>query len=100
MNKYCIIKLISNILRHAHPDGEGNVYINMFENDLREITLIVKDEGIGLSPGLVPSEADTTGLSLVYMLEEGQLEGTVDFNVDKGTIVTIKSKRIEDKKRF
>ncbi len=93
-------ELISNILRHAYPDGEGNVYIDMFENDLREITLIVKDEGIGLPPGLVPSEADTTGLSLVYMLGEGQLEGTVDFNVDNGTMVTIKFKRIEDKKRF
>ncbi len=93
-------ELLSNILRHAYPTGEGNVYIDMFENNLREITLIVKDEGIGLPPELVPSEADTTGLSLVYMLGEGQLEGTVDFNVDNGTMVTIKFKRIEDKKRF
>ncbi len=93
-------ELISNSMRHAYPDGAGIVYVSLNIDESEELTLIVKDNGIGMPESLVPEKSDTTGFNLVYMLATGQLDGTVDINRNNGTTVTIKFKRIEDQKRY
>ncbi len=93
-------ELLSNCIRHAYPDGRGAIYVNLSEDESNEITLMVKDNGVGVPESIVPAATDTTGLNLVYMLAEGQLGGTVKVYKDNGTTVEIKFKRITDKKRF
>jgi len=65
-----------------------------------EITLKVRDEGVGMPESIVPADTNTSGFNLVYMLASGQLSGTVDFIENKGTTVEIKFRRLEDTKRF
>ncbi len=93
-------ELLSNCIRHAYPDGKGSVYVSLSEDESNEITLMVKDNGVGIPESIVPKNSDTTGFSLVYMLAAGQLSGTVDITRDNGTTVRIKFKRINDRKRF
>ena len=93
-------ELLSNTIRHAYPQGKGLVFVSLSINKTEEIILTVKDNGIGLPRSLDPENSNTTGLSLVNLLGKGQLDGTVNFNGEKGTTVTVKFKRIEDKKRF
>ena len=93
-------ELISNSMRHAYPEGKGLISVFLTIDESEELTLVVKDDGVGIPENVDPENSDTTGFSLVYMLATGQLDGTVEINRDNGTTVTIKFKRIEDKKRF
>ena len=95
-----VSELMANCIRHAYPGGKGAVNVNMSIDESDEITLIVKDNGVGIPEYIVPEESETTGFNLVYMLATSQLGGTVEITRDSGTTVAIKFKRIEDKKRF
>ncbi|MCK5197600.1 MAG: PAS domain S-box protein, partial [Spirochaetales bacterium] len=95
-----VSELLSNSMRHAYPDGKGPIYVSLSENESDEITLLVKDNGVGIPESIVPENSDTTGFSLVYMLATGQLDGAMEINRDNGTSVKIKFKRIDDKMRF
>ena len=95
-----VSELMANCIRHAYPDGKGAVYVNMSIDESDEITLMVRDNGIGIPKSIVLKDSDTTGFNLVYMLATSQLDGTVEITRDNGTTVAIKFKRIEDKKRF
>ena len=95
-----VSELMANCIRHAYPQGKGPVYVSLSEDESDEITLLVKDNGVGIPESIVPEDSDTTGFRLVYLLAAGQLGGTVAFYRDNGTTVEIKFKRIEDKKRF
>jgi len=93
-------ELISNSMRYAYPDGKGMIYVNLTIDEFEELTLIVRDNGIGIPESIDPEKSDTMGFTLVYLLATGQLNGSVDIKRDKGTTVTIKFKRIKDQKRF
>ena len=93
-------ELLSNSLRHAYPGGRGYVYVSLSEDESNEITLLVRDNGVGIPETIVPETAETTGFSLIYMLATGQLGGSVKITRDHGTCVEIKFKRIVDQKRF
>jgi PAS domain S-box-containing protein len=93
-------ELISNSMRHAYPDGKGTISVKLTIDELEVLTLIVKDNGVGIPESIDPETSDTTGFSLVYMLAISQLAGTVNIKRNNGTTVTIKFKRFEDQKRF
>lgn len=93
-------ELMSNSMRHAYPGGKGKIYVSLTIDKFGELILVVRDEGIGLPESIDPENSDTTGFNLVYMLATGQLDGSVNINRDHGTRITVKFKRIFDKKRF
>ena len=95
-----INELLSNCVRHAFPDGKGEIKVSLRIDKMNNITLGVSDNGIGIPASFNPETSNTTGLSLVYMLAQGQLEGIVEFTREKGTSVVVTFEKICDKKRF
>jgi hypothetical protein len=74
-------ELVSNSLKYAFPDKrQGEIKISFYANSDATLTLIVRDNGIGLPPDFDLENPQSLGLTLVQGLVE-QLEGT--FEVDR-----------------
>ena len=77
-------ELVSNALKYAFPhDYEGKININMYANDSSEITLIIKDNGIGIPPDFDLEQSESLGLQLVQDFI-AQLEGTIELDRSQG----------------
>ncbi len=73
-----INELVINAFKYAFPDGrEGNVQISLQPLADGRLELNVRDDGIGLPPGLDISHNESFGLQLVTMMSE-QLGGTIE----------------------
>jgi PAS domain S-box-containing protein len=73
-------ELISNALKHAFPnDRRGEIKVELTRDTNDDVTLIVSDDGVGISDELDPSQTVTLGLQLVYLLGD-QLGGQVSVN--------------------
>lgn len=85
-----INELVTNAFKHAFPQGEGEVTINLSAKEKNEIKLEVKDNGIGFPSGLNWEETNSLGLRLVRLLTQ-QLDGeiVVDSQKNQGTNFTI-----------
>jgi PAS domain S-box-containing protein len=83
-----INELISNALNHAFPsDRKGTITISsQYENKV--LTLVIKDDGIGLPPNLDWKNPESLGLRLVNNLVE-QLNGTIKVERELGTTYII-----------
>jgi two-component sensor histidine kinase len=82
-------ELISNTLKHAFPDGRsGQIWVELGQDDNRQVTLVVADNGIGLPPDFDILETDSLGMQLVDTLIE-QLDGTLEIQSQAGTQFTI-----------
>jgi len=87
-----INELISNSLKHAFPEGKGEMIIKVRSRGDNEIEVVVRDNGRGM-----PEEIDydkTLGLQLVTGLVESQLDGTWEVIGKEGTqnIIRFKNK--------
>ncbi|MBE9167400.1 response regulator [Pleurocapsales cyanobacterium LEGE 06147] len=82
-------ELIANSFEHAFPEKrKGNIWLTMHRNQEHQITLIVKDDGIGFPTDLNFQNTESLGLQLVCTLTK-QLEGTIDLNWSNGTCFQI-----------
>jgi two-component sensor histidine kinase len=93
-------ELISNSLKYAFPGRDkGTIRIKLFSeqagdklsNGKREFiekgtryTLIISDDGVGISETVDLENPDTLGLQLVNILVD-QLDGKIELKRDKGT---------------
>lgn len=75
-------ELLTNCYKHAFRNREKGIISVSFKNDHNKITLIVKDNGVGLSPEFEKSES--LGITVIQSLSE-QLEGVYKFTNDNGT---------------
>jgi two-component sensor histidine kinase len=83
-----INEIISNSLRHAFPSGRiGEIVIDA-RKDKNIITLIVRDDGIGMPQDFDWRNAKSLGLRLIISLVE-QLQGTIELDRSAGTMFTI-----------
>ncbi|HEX2279516.1 MAG TPA: MASE1 domain-containing protein [Candidatus Tectomicrobia bacterium] len=81
-------ELLSNCLKHAFPHGQaGEVHIALRACQ-EQVTLSVRDTGVGLPEGLDFRHTDSLGLQLVYLLTE-QLGGTITLERTGGTTFTL-----------
>lgn len=85
-------ELISNSLRHAFPGGrEGVISISGgYKGDL--ITLVVRDNGIGIPKDFNWKNTTSLGMGLISSLVD-QVDGTITLNRENGTMFTITVKR-------
>jgi len=80
-----INELVTNSLKHAFPDGRrGSVEVLLHPSDQQRLELVVRDDGVGLPPGLDPRQTPSLGLDLVYTFAD-QLEAAVDVIHSPGT---------------
>jgi PAS domain S-box-containing protein len=81
-------ELISNALKHAFPNGrEGTISISGSEED-NLITLIVRDNGIGMPKELDWKNTTSLGMRLVISLVD-QIDGTIELDRSAGTSFSI-----------
>lgn len=84
-----INELVSNICKHAFPDGrEGIVKLTLSQNEAKEITIIIADNGVGFPHHINFRDTESLGLQLVCTLTQ-QLEGNITLNNQFGTTFTL-----------
>lgn len=90
-------ELITNSMKHAFPNGSGNINIALKESDGYE--LIIGDDGVGFPKDINLAESDTLGLQIVNNLLN-QIDGQIKINNNNGTEFKIKFQEIDYEKRF
>jgi two-component sensor histidine kinase len=86
-----INELISNVLKHAFPDGRsGEIRVEM-KKDENGIRIIFEDNGAGFPEGIDFHNTETLGLQLINMLV-AQLDGAIEMDRNGGTryVITLK----------
>lgn len=87
-----INELVTNSLKHAFPDGKGEIRIALHRTDENMIELIVGDNGVGIPEDVDFRKTESLGLHLVTILVENQLQGGINLDRSKGTEFQIKFK--------
>jgi len=81
-----INELVTNSFKYAFPDGrQGKIQISAKSNDNNMIQLSISDDGIGIPKDLDIRNTKSLGLDLVTSIAEGQLQGEIILNREKGT---------------
>jgi len=78
-------ELVSNCLKHAFPgERAGVIQVELRSLDKDHVSLVVRDDGIGLAEALEPQKTKTLGLRLVTDLVK-QLKGEIQIDHRGGT---------------
>jgi two-component sensor histidine kinase len=84
-----INELVTNAFKHAFPQREGEVTINLTTKEKEPIKLEVRDNGIGLPANLDWEKNNSLGLRLVRLLSQ-QLDAEIEVNANnEGTCFMI-----------
>jgi len=96
-----VTELVSNAVKHAFRDGrEGRIDVRLRRAGEDVLELSVKDNGVGLTPGMDFRQHKSLGLRLVSTIAEGQLEGTVEAESSGGTEFRIQFKELRYRDRI
>jgi PAS domain S-box-containing protein len=83
-------EVLSNCLRHAFPgDQSGTVTITLRAEPAGQVTLTIRDTGIGVPPDLDGNHGESFGFHLIRALTD-QLQGTLVVTRESGTCVTLR----------
>ncbi len=78
-------ELVSNALKYAFPNRkEGSITIRFFAETPQEITLLVRDNGVGLPKGIDFQKMESLGMKLIMTLVQ-QLKGELVLRQETGT---------------
>lgn len=81
-------ELITNAIKYGFPlDRRGVLFIILQKNG-QDLTLMIKDNGVGIPENFDWQNAESMGMRLINNLVE-QLDGTVSLNRSSGTAFTI-----------
>ncbi len=89
-----VTELLQNAAEHAFPpeavraDSELRVEVALRRGDT-DLSVVVRDNGVGLPPGFSLDRPTSLGLSIVSSLVGTQLGGTIDMRTDGGTVVEL-----------
>jgi PAS domain S-box-containing protein len=87
-------ELISNAIKYAFPEGRKGEIVIDITKDKNTISLVIRDDGVGIPPDMDWRNAKSLGLRLVISLVE-QLQGTIELDWSAGTGFTIVVKEKE-----
>jgi PAS domain S-box-containing protein len=86
-----INELVLNSIKYAFPGkDQGTIRISLHQEPDNQLSLVVRDDGIGLPEGFDIREVTSLGLKLVTRLVKDQLKGTIDINRNAGTAFSIR----------
>lgn len=86
-----VTELVTNSLKHAFPDGEGEVSVVLQRDTDATLNLVVSDNGTGYNVRAATSAAKTGGLgSTIITALVGQLKGTMNIRSENGTRAEIR----------
>ncbi|HLJ62339.1 MAG TPA: sensor histidine kinase [bacterium] len=86
-------ELLTNAIEHAFVGRtRGAVLITLHERG-GEVTVVVRDDGVGLPAELDPQQVESLGLSIVRTLVSRDLRGRLRMWVDGGTIAEVAFRR-------
>jgi len=86
-----INELVTNAIKYAFPAGatdRGEISIRMSRAN-GSIETMVSDNGIGILESVDYRNTESSGLTLVHMIIEKQLQGTIRLSREKGTSYSI-----------
>ena len=84
-----INELVSNALEHGFRDRDhGNIWLKLNQDQKGQITLTIKDDGIGFKKGADLHNSDSLGLELVCTLVE-QIDGVINLEQTNGTKIDV-----------
>jgi two-component sensor histidine kinase len=87
-------EVVTNALKHAFPDGRpGTVRVSLTEGPEEILELTVKDDGVGIPPGIDPRNTVSLGLDLVTTFAE-QLNAEVDIGREGGTSFRFRFRKV------
>jgi two-component sensor histidine kinase len=81
-------ELLSNALRHGFPAGRSGTIDVGLHGTSHQLTMWVRDNGVGVPPALDWQHTNTLGLKLISMLTE-QLGGSLLLDREGGTTFTL-----------
>jgi PAS domain S-box-containing protein len=85
-----INELLTNSLKHAFPNGKkGNIKIAVHHLEDQKTELLVSDNGVGIPEDMDVRKTDSLGMTLVKILSEDQLKGSLRLDKTKGTCFRI-----------
>jgi PAS domain S-box-containing protein len=87
-------ELLTNAIKHAFPENRKGEIVIDITKDKKDISLVVRDNGIGIPQEFDWRNAKSLGLRLVISLVE-QLSGTIELDRTAGTTFTIVVKEKE-----
>ena len=79
-----INELVSNSLKYAFPDGEGEINVSLMHYHGHKFCLTISDNGIGIPEDLDFENTESLGFRLTNNLTQ-QLEGEILLDRSKGT---------------
>ena len=82
-------ELITNSLKYAFPDDQGQIDISLYENADKTWTFTVTDNGIGFDKEKDPVKQSSIGLELVRLMTR-QLNGELTVDGSNGMSVQIR----------
>lgn len=84
-----INELISNAFKHAFPNGRsGKIWVELDPAGDSQLSLVVRDDGVGLPPDFDFYRTSSLGITLVNTLVK-QIEGSIELESKAGTAVKI-----------
>jgi anti-sigma regulatory factor (Ser/Thr protein kinase) len=83
--RLCVSEAVTNVVRHAYGRRRGRVDI-VVERDADELTVVVRDSGIGMPPPSRRDESDGFGLKII---DELARENTISQPADGGTEIAM-----------
>jgi anti-sigma regulatory factor (Ser/Thr protein kinase) len=83
--RLCVSEAVTNVVRHAYDGRRGRVDI-VVERDDDELTVVVRDTGVGIPPPSLRDESDGFGLKII---EELTRESTITRPAEGGTEVAM-----------
>lgn len=85
-----ITELVSNAIKYAFPDNNGEVSVKVKPYKKNQCELIVWDNGVGFPPNFDIKTSETLGLRLTCRLAQDQLNGSIEIIHNDGTEIIIR----------
>jgi two-component sensor histidine kinase len=79
-----LTELVQNAIEHAFPDDRHGTVLVTAERRRGQLTVTIRDDGVGLPEAFASEKSDRLGLQIVNTLVSAELNGTVEFRRDEG----------------